>query len=63
MELRYDPAEESGFLKMIPGLRILQEQPGLACADISMPSCHVGSEAGWHTKRPSATYCRGLGIK
>ncbi|MDD4401462.1 MAG: hypothetical protein PHI24_06165 [Desulfitobacteriaceae bacterium] len=55
MELRYDPAEESGFLKMIPGLRILQEQPGLACADISMPPCHAGSEAGWHTKRPSVT--------
>jgi ABC-2 type transport system ATP-binding protein len=30
VELRYDPAEESGFLKMIPGLRILREQPGLA---------------------------------
>ncbi|MDD2556393.1 MAG: ATP-binding cassette domain-containing protein [Syntrophaceticus sp.] len=30
VELRYDPAEGSGFLKMIPGLRILQEQPGLA---------------------------------
>ena len=30
VELRYDPAEEGGFLKTIPGLRILQEQPGLA---------------------------------
>lgn len=30
VELRYDPAEESGFLKRIPGLRILQEQPGWA---------------------------------
>ncbi|MFY9385144.1 MAG: ATP-binding cassette domain-containing protein [Dethiobacteria bacterium] len=30
VELRYDPAEDGSFLKMIPGLRILQEQPGLA---------------------------------
>jgi ABC-2 type transport system ATP-binding protein len=30
VELRYNPAEESGFLKKIPGLRILREQPGLA---------------------------------
>ncbi len=30
VELRYSPAEESGFLKTIPGLRILQEKPGLA---------------------------------
>jgi ABC-2 type transport system ATP-binding protein len=30
VELHYDPSEESGFLKMISGLRILKEQPGLA---------------------------------
>lgn len=30
VELRFDPAEDSTFLKMIPGLRILQEQPGWA---------------------------------
>ena len=30
VELHYDPAEDSGFLKMIPGLRMLREQPGLA---------------------------------
>jgi ABC-2 type transport system ATP-binding protein len=29
VELRYDPAEESDFLKMIPGLRILREQSGI----------------------------------
>lgn len=29
VELRYDPVEDSGFLKRIPGLRILREQPGL----------------------------------
>jgi ABC-2 type transport system ATP-binding protein len=29
VELRYDPAEDSGFLKQIPGLRILREEPGL----------------------------------
>lgn len=27
--MRYDPAEESDFLKMIPGLRILREQSGI----------------------------------
>lgn len=30
VELRYAPAEDSAFLKMVPGLRILREQPGLA---------------------------------
>ncbi|NLA27855.1 MAG: ABC transporter ATP-binding protein [Firmicutes bacterium] len=30
VELRYDPAEENTFLKMIPGLRMIREQPGLA---------------------------------
>jgi len=30
VELRYDPAGDSSFLKMIPGLRILREEPGLA---------------------------------
>ena len=30
VELHYDPAEDSSFLKMIPGLRILREEPGLA---------------------------------
>ena len=30
VELRYDPAEENNFLKMIPGLRMIREQPGLS---------------------------------
>lgn len=30
VELHYGAAEESGFLKTIPGLRMLQEKPGLA---------------------------------
>ena len=30
VELHYDPPGDSGFLKTIPGLRILKEEPGLA---------------------------------
>jgi len=30
VELRYDATEEGDFLKIIPGLRVLREQPGLA---------------------------------
>lgn len=30
VELRYGPAEEGDFLKTIPGLRMLREEPGLA---------------------------------
>ena len=30
VELRYEPAEDGSFLKTMPGLRLLREQPGLA---------------------------------